>query len=64
MSHKDFYEVLSLKRNCTNEDIANSYRRLALKFNPKRNNPQEYAMNNFNFHKVAEAYLILSDRKK
>jgi len=64
MSHKnkDYYEILNLKRNCNNEDIANAYRRLALKFNPKRNHPQEYALNNFHFHQLAEAYLVLSDR--
>ena len=62
MSHRDYYEILHLKRSCTSEDIANSYRQLALKYNPKRNNPNEYALNNFQFHQVAEAFLMLSDR--
>lgn len=62
MSQKNFYEILGLKKNCTNEDIVNSYRRLALKFNPKRNHPQQYAYNNFKFHLLAEAYQILIDR--
>ncbi len=63
MSFRDYYEVLGLQRNCNNENISESYRRLALKYNPKRNNPKEYALNNVNFHQVAEAYQILNNRK-
>lgn len=62
MSDKSYYEILELKRNCTNEDISNSYRRLALKYHPKRGNPKDYAINNNNFHQVAEAFVVLIDR--
>jgi DnaJ-class molecular chaperone len=59
---KDFYSTLELKRGCTQEDIANAYRRLALKFHPKRNASKDFAINNFYFHEIAESYEVLSDR--
>jgi len=63
MSDQNYYEVLEIRRGCTNEEIANSYRRLAIKYHPKRGNPKDYAINNHNFHKVAEAFVVLIDRK-
>ena len=63
MSNRNYYEILEISRNSTNEDVANAFRRLALKHHPKRNNPKNYAINNFNFHQVAEAYVVLIDRK-
>ncbi len=60
---RNYYEVLELRRNCTQEEIANAYRRLALKFHPKKSPESEKAVNNFEFNKVAEAYEVLSDRK-
>ncbi len=62
MSDKNYYEILEITRDSTNEDIANAYRRLALKYHPKRGNPKDYAINNHNFHQVSEAYVVLIDR--
>jgi molecular chaperone DnaJ len=63
MSNKNYYEILEVQRNSTQEEIANSYRRLSLKFHPKRNSSKEFAINNFYFNEIAEAYEVLSDRK-
>jgi DnaJ-class molecular chaperone len=59
---KNYYESLELSRGCTAEDISNAYRRLALKYHPKKNDQKDYAVNNYLFHNVAEAYEVLSDR--
>jgi len=63
MFSKNYYDILEIGRNCTNDDIANAYRRLSLKYNPKRQNPKEYPVNNFYFNQVSEAFVILIDRK-
>ncbi len=62
MSDKNYYEILEIRRDCTNDEIANAYRRLSLKYHPKRGNPKEYAINDHNFHLVAEAFVVLIDR--
>ena len=59
---KNYYEILELSRNCTQEDIANAYKRLSLKFHPKSTKEQEKAVYEFQFSQVAEAYEVLSDR--
>lgn len=58
----DYYETLNLKRDCTQEEIANSYRKLSLKYHMKNTTPKNAAVNEYHFHKVAEAYEVLSDR--
>ena len=62
MFAKNYYDVLEISRTSTNDDITNAYKRLSLKYNPKRQNPKEYAVNNFFFHQVSEAFVILIDR--
>ena len=61
MSTKDYYEILSLPKDCTLADIKKSYRRLAMKYHPDKNSSDEAAKL---FHDIAESYLVLSDNKK
>ena len=61
---ENYYELLELNRSCTQEDIANAYKRLALKYHPKKSSDKEKAIYEYQFNQVAEAYEVLSDRKQ
>jgi molecular chaperone DnaJ len=63
MSEKrDYYEVLGVAREASEDDIRKAYRQCALKFHPDRNqgNPEAEAK----FKEATEAYTVLSDREK
>ena len=62
MSKKDYYEVLGVNRDASDEDIKKSYRKLAMKFHPDRNpdNPKAEEQ----FKEAKEAYETLSDGQK
>ena len=59
---KDYYEVLGLSREASEEDIKKSYRKLAMKYHPDRNpdNPKAEEQ----FKEAKEAYETLSDDQK
>ena len=65
MSHSsttiDYYKILSLPKNSSQEDIAESYRKLSLKFHPKVCSPENSAQSEYCFQKLCEAYEVLSD---
>ena len=58
---KDYYGVLNISRNATEEEIRKAYRKLALKFHPDKNKNADAEEK---FKEVAEAYEVLSDKKK
>jgi molecular chaperone DnaJ len=61
-SKKDYYEVLGLNRDASEEEIKKSYRKLAMKYHPDRNpdNPKAEEQ----FKEAKEAYETLSDDQK
>ena len=64
LDSKDYYEILELDKNCSQEDISESYRRLSLKYHPKVTKPENSAVFEYHFQKLAEAYEVLSDPNK
>jgi len=62
MSKRDYYTVLGVNRDATDEEIKKSYRKLAMKHHPDRNpdNPKAEEA----FKEAKEAYEVLSDAKK
>jgi molecular chaperone DnaJ len=62
VSKRDYYEILEVTRTATDQEIKSSYRRLALKFHPDRNQGDKKAEEAFK--EAAEAYAILSDADK
>jgi molecular chaperone DnaJ len=59
---RDYYEVLGLNRDASEEDIKKSYRKLAMKFHPDRNPDSKDAEEKFK--EAKEAYEILSEAEK
>lgn len=59
---KDYYEVLGVNRDATDEEIKKSFKKLAMKHHPDRNpdNPKAEEL----FKEAKEAYEILSDEQK
>jgi len=62
VSKRDYYEILEVSRTATDQEIKSSYRKLALKFHPDRNQGDKKAEEKFK--EAAEAYAILSDSDK
>ena len=59
---RDYYEVLGVDRQATEQQIKSAYRKLALKHHPDRN-PGDAAAEE-QFKEAAEAYAILADAEK
>lgn len=59
---RDYYEVLGVTRTATDVDIKKSYRRLAMKYHPDRNQGDKEA--GIKFREIQEAYAVLSNAQK
>jgi molecular chaperone DnaJ len=59
---RDYYEVLGVSRNASENEMAAAYRKLAIKYHPDRNPGDAEAT--AKFKEAAEAYEVLSDRQR
>ncbi|NXB20697.1 DNJB8 protein, partial [Rhagologus leucostigma] len=59
----DYYEVLGLQKEASQNDIKKSYHKLALKWHPDKN-PRNKEEAEKKFKEIVEAYEILSDPQK
>ena len=59
---RDYYEVLGLNRDASDEDIKKAYRKLAMKHHPDRNPDSKEAEERFK--EAKEAYEVLSEAEK
>lgn len=61
MKYKDYYSILGLQRDASQDDIKRAYRKLARKFHPDVNKEDGAATR---FQEIAEAYEVLKDTDK
>ncbi|HRK56133.1 MAG TPA: molecular chaperone DnaJ [Burkholderiaceae bacterium] len=66
MAKRDYYDVLGVAKNASDDDIKKAYRKLAMKYHPDRNQGDEKKAKEAEdrFKEVKEAYEILSDEAK
>jgi molecular chaperone DnaJ len=64
MSKRDYYEVLGVPKNASEDDIKKAYRKLAMKYHPDRNQGDGAKAAEEKFKEAKEAYEMLSDPQK
>ena len=64
LSDKSYYEILEINNTASQEEIAEAYRNLSLKYHPSKASPENKEVYELHFQKLAEAYEVLSDLTK
>ena len=62
MAKRDYYEVLDVAKNATDEEIKKAYRKKAIQYHPDKNPGDKEAEEKFK--EAAEAYEVLSNPDK
>lgn len=60
---RDYYEVLGVSRNASEQELKSAYRKLALQYHPDRN-PENKHEAEEKFKELSEAYSVLADAEK
>ena len=61
-SKVNYYEVLGVKEDATNEEIRKAYKKLAIKWHPDKN-PDNKEFAEEKFKSISEAYRLCSEKK-
>ena len=61
---RDYYEVLGVTKNASDDEIKKAYRKLAMKHHPDRNQGSASKTSEESFKEAKEAYEMLSDPQK
>ena len=59
---KDYYEILAVTREASDQEIKSAYRKMAMKYHPDKNPGNKEAEESFK--QAAEAYSVLGDKEK
>ncbi len=62
MAAKDYYQILGITKNASDEAIKKAYKKLAFQYHPDKNPDDKKAEERFK--DISEAYAVLSDKKK
>ena len=61
---KDYYEILGVSKNASDDELKSAYRKLAKKYHPDANVGSDKEAAEAKFKEVNEAYSVLSDKQK
>jgi len=59
----DFYEILGVRKDASQDELKKAYRKLALRWHPDKN-PDDVETAQKNFKVISEAYEVLSDKNR
>jgi len=62
MEYKDYYKILGISKTATQDEIKKSYRKLAVKYHPDKNQGNKESEDRFK--EIGEAYEVLKDPEK
>ena len=59
MAKRDYYEVLGISKNASEDEVKKAFRKLAVKYHPDKEGGSEEK-----FKEINEAYEVLKDKQK